>query len=235
MVADRSAAPFASAALAAVGWAPHEIPAGAPLPDTADLLVAEAPVPASLAAELRARAGAGATVLVTGPAAESLRSLIPWTGPTRADSATGTVTLDDGVSVPGVAGRPGGEPARGATLIGAWEDGRPAAVARKVGRGCVVFAAADLERGAATGEAAYPRALERLARGCDAPETGSAPSAPLDAGARAVLRGNGPRVIAVREVAGAGRGAPLGRWLMAGALAAALAETFLAYGRRRAG
>jgi hypothetical protein len=55
--------------------------------------------------------------------------------------------------------------------------------------------------------------------------------APLDAGARAVLRGSGPRVVAAGAVPGSGGGVALGRWVMAAALLVALAETFFAYRR----
>ena len=56
--------------------------------------------------------------------------------------------------------------------------------------------------------------------------------APLDAGARAVLRGSGPAALSASEIPGAGGGIPLGRWVMAMALLVAIAETVVAYGRR---
>lgn len=82
----------------------------------------------------------------------------------------------------------------------------------------------------------YPRLLDGLARGCEAAGASSSisRSTPLDAGARTVLRGTGPRVVAARTVPGWGGGVPLGRCALGAALLAALAETFFAYGRKRA-
>src|SRR3954451_23154262 len=105
--------------------------------------------------------------------------------------------------------RGSGDAARGASVVASWDDGRPAAAARRMGRGCVVFAATDLERGEMTMDAAYPRVVDRLARGCESPGTGDG-DAPLDAGARAVLRGTGPAAVAAGAVPGSGGGVALG-------------------------
>ena len=85
-------------------------------------------------------------------------------------------------------------------------------------------------------DAAYPRLLDGLARGCEASDAPSSidRNTPLDAGAKAVLRGTGPGVVAARTVPGWGGEVPLGRFALAAAFLAALAETFFAYGRRRA-
>lgn len=190
----------------------------------------------TIEAALRNAAEAGTTVLITAPAAQSLRGLIPWGGAMRVDSTAGGMWLASGVHVAGAAMRVSGDAARGTSVIAVWDDGRPAAAAPRLGRGCVVFAATDLERGEMTLDPAYPRLLDALAHGCDATDRGGAiaRNAPLDAGARAVLRGSGPRVVAARTVPGWGGGVPLGRWALAAALLVALAETFLAYGRKRA-
>lgn len=228
---------FVKPALEATGW-DVLLPIGSAEPalDSARLIVVGRAVSAGLAAALGRAASAGATVLMTAPAAGSLRGLVPWTGAMRVDSGGGGMWLTSGPHVSGAATRASGDAAHGAAVIASWDDGRPAAAARKMGRGCVVFAATDLERGEMTLDAAYPRLLDELARGCEA---GDAPSSidrstPLDAGARAVLRGTGPGVVAARTVPGWGGGVPLGRWALAAALAAALAETFFAYGRKRA-
>jgi hypothetical protein len=154
----------------------------------------------------------------------------------RVDSGGGGMWLASGPHVSGAGMRVSGDAARGAAVVASWDDGRPAAAARRLGRGCVVFAATELERGEMTLDAAYPRLLDGLARGCEASDGPSSidRNAPLDAGARAVLRGTGPGVVAARTVPGWGGGVPLGRWALAAALLAALAETFFAYGRRRA-
>ncbi|HEX2094386.1 MAG TPA: hypothetical protein VHG28_18425 [Longimicrobiaceae bacterium] len=57
---------------------------------------------------------------------------------------------------------------------------------------------------------------------------------PLDAGARAVLRGDGgPEALPTARLGAAGGGIPLGRWVLGSALLLALLETALAYGRGR--
>jgi len=207
-----------------------------PALDSARLIVVGRAVPAGLAAALGRAAQAGATVLVTAPVAASLRGLIPWAGAMRVDSVGGGMWLASGPHVSGAATRVSGDAARGASVIASWDDGRPAAAARRLGRGCVVFAATELERGEMTLDAAYPRLLDGLARGCEASDAPSSidRNAALDAGARAVLRGTGPGVVAARTVPGWGGGVPLGRWVLAAALVVALTETFFAYGRKRA-
>jgi hypothetical protein len=228
---------YAKPALEATGWRVRPaVPSADVVLDGARLIVAGGAVPARLAAALGSAAGAGATVVVTASAASSLRGLIPWAGAMRVDSGGGGMWLAAGTHVSGAAMRVSGDAAPGAAVIASWDDGRPAAAARRLGRGCVVFAATELERGELTLDAAYPRLLDGLARGCGAPdEPSSIPrDTPLDAGARAVLRGSGPGVVAARTVPGWGGGGPLGRWALAAALLAALGETFFAYGRRRA-
>jgi hypothetical protein len=138
----------------------------------------------------------------------------------------------DGLHVAGAATRLSAEPAVGARVIATWEDGRPAATARRLGRGCIVAVGTEIERGGMVLDAAYPRVLGRLARGCESPGEVDA-DAPLDAGARAVLSGSGPRLMAAGAVAESGGGTALGRWVMAAALLAALAETFFAYRRNK--
>jgi hypothetical protein len=228
---------FARPALEATGWRVRPaVPSADARLDSARLILVGGGVPAGLESRLGDAAKAGATVVVTAPAAASLRGLIPWTGAMRVDSSGGGMWLASGPHVSGAAMRVSGDAAPGASVAAAWDDGRPAAAARRLGRGCIVFAATDLERGEMTLDAAYPRLLDGLARACEASDGGSSidRNAPLDAGARAVLRGTGARVVAARTVPGWGGGVPLGRWVMAAALLAALAETFFAYGRRRA-
>jgi hypothetical protein len=226
---------FVKPALEATGWRVQLSDASSGL-DTAALIVVGGAVPPALAAELERAARAGATVLATAPAAASLRGVIPWVGAMRVDSAGGGMWLASEVHVAGAGMRLSGDAAAGATVIAAWDDGSPAAAALRVGRGCVVFAATDLERGEMTLDGGYPRLLDGLAHGCEAGDATSSidRATPLDRGAREVLRGTGKGVVAARTVPGWGGGVPLGRWLLAAALLAALAETFFAYVRRRA-
>lgn len=222
---------YAKAALEATGWRVRDVPAASAVSlDSARLVVVPLPISAVLANAIRRRAEAGATVLVTAPAAASFRPVLPWRGAMRADSADGAMWLASGEHVAGAAARVSGDAAPGASAIAAWEDGRTAAAARRLGRGCLVFAATELERGEMTADAAYPRVVDRLARGCESAVTGDG-DAPLDAGARAVLRGSGPPLVAAGAVPGSGGGVPLGRWVMAAALLVALVETFFAYRR----
>jgi hypothetical protein len=235
IVGDASAGvSYLKAALEATGWRVRDLPAATAVSiDNVRLVVVQSPVPATVAEAIRGRADGGATVLVTAPAAASFRGALPWRGAMRADSAAGALWLASGEHASGAAMRLSGDAAPGAMVVAWWEDGRPAATARRTGRGCIVFAATDLERGEMTMDAAYPRVADRLARGCESPVDGEK-DAPLDAGARAVLRGSGPAAVAASAIPGAGGGVALGRWVMAAALLVALAETFFAYRRRSA-
>lgn len=221
------------AALEAVGWTVDVLQPRQSLPSPAPaLVVIAAPVDASAASEVLNAARAGATVLVDAAAGTSLGAERLWTG-TRADSTGGAMWFDGDLHAAGAVVRMDGGPAAGTKVVAAWDDGRPAAAARRVGSGCIVFAATELGRGDLVLDAAYPRVIDRLAHGCESPVNADA-AAPLDAGARAVLRGSGPAVVAAGAVPGSGGGVRLGRWVMALALLVALVETFFAYRRRKA-
>ncbi|HEX7239204.1 MAG TPA: hypothetical protein VF263_02980, partial [Longimicrobiaceae bacterium] len=216
---------FVSAALGATGW---RVGSGADSA-AAHVVLGGAPDGDRLLAAVRR----GATLLVSGDAPASLRAASPWEPAAGTGDAAGTMVFADGLELPGAARRSGGAPRAGATVLAAWEDGRPAAAASRLGRGCVVAVATALEGGSLPLSAAYPRTVDRLLRGCepDAPTDGAVP---LDAGALAVLRGDGPSAVAVSALGATGGGIPLGRWVLGAALLAALVETLLAYGRRRA-
>jgi len=233
IIGPARAGQFASPALEATGWTVRRADGLAALPaDSTALYVVLAPPSPAAGAVLAERARAGATVLVgrAGVTAE-MGDVVPWTGIGREGRPGGWMWIDgQRLSAPEAAR---GEPKPGAIPIAFWDDGRPAAVAARVGRGCVVFAATELEGGEMPFSAAYPRALDRLARGCD-PSAGEG-DAPLDAGARAVLRGSGPAALSASTIPGAGGGIPLGRWVMVIALLVAIAETVVAYGLGRFG
>jgi len=220
---------YVSAALGATGWSPRAPDDGEPA--DAYFLLDPAAVPAPVEARVRAALEAGATVVLSGEA-PPLRDLLPWEAGGDAGPG-GALLLDDGTRLEGPAVRVPGRPAPGSQVLAAWEDGGAAAAAARSGRGCVVYLAADPEAGRLPLSAAYPRALARLARGCDAPGPVPAGGVPLDAGARAVLRGEGSASGAVAAPRDAAGGVPLGRWALAAALLVALAETALAYGGRR--
>ena len=222
----------ATAALAATGWEVRTAPQPGPLPADANLYVTLAPPSPQVAGELRRRAEAGATVVVASSAVSAeAREWLPWTAVGRpVTESGGEIFFAPGLQLAGASGRVSGDPKPGASVIAAWDDGRPAAAAARAGRGCAVFLAAEIEGGEIPFSASYPRALDRLARGCeDASVDDADASRSLDAGARAVLRGQGPSVLAASAFSGSGGGVALGRWLMAAALAVALVETFLAY------
>jgi hypothetical protein len=224
---------FPVAALQAVGWTARAQSPDQPLPGDATLVVVTAPMPPSSVTQAVALARGGATLLATPAAAASLGPVLPWAGRMRVDSAGGAMVFPDGSRLPGAAMRVDGGPAAGASTVAAWQDGRAAAASRRLDRGCILFVSTEIGRGGMVLDAAYPRALDRLARGCESPGDAMPAGAPLDAGGRAVLRGTGTRSVPASAAGAGGGGAPLGRWLMAAALAAALAETFLAYGRKR--
>ncbi len=227
---------FVSTALAAVGMeGPRVSPAGALPASAAVYVVLDAPS-AAVANQLLERARAGATLVVAPAAAtEPLRAALPWTGRFDLVRGGGAMWFGAETELAGAAGRvQAGGPAEGARTVAAWEDGRPAATAKRLGSGCLVFVGTALEGGELPFQAEYPAALARLARGCDA--TGAAASQrPLDRGALAVLRGRGPAAVPASAVGATGAGVSLGRWALAAALLIALIETFLAYRRRTAG
>jgi hypothetical protein len=226
---------FVATALAAVGMeGPRLSPSGA-LPAAATVYVLLNAPSASVAAQLLERARAGATLVVTpGAVAEPLRAALPWTGGAGLVRGGGAMWFDAETELAGAAGRvQAGAPAPGARTVAAWDDGRPAATAKRLGSGCVVFVGTELEGGELPFQAEYPAALARLARGCDA-TGGAADARPLDPGALAVLRGRGPASVPASSVGAAEAGVSLGRWMLAAALLVALIETLLAYRRRTA-
>jgi Aerotolerance regulator N-terminal len=229
---------FAAAALGAAGVEGSRADPRAPLASEASVyLLMDAPSSAT-AAQLLERARGGATLVVTpSAAAEPLRPALPWTGgfAVAPSSGGGAMWFGAELELAGAAGRvQAGRPVEGARVLAAWEDGRPAALARPLGRGCAVFVGAELEGGELPFQAEYPAALARLARGCEA-DAAPAAARPLDPGALAVLRGRGPAALAASAVGASEAGVALGRWLLAAALLVALVETALAYRRRRVG
>lgn len=215
VVVARQGGGFAAAALAALGF---EVSRAASLEaaGAADVYVLADLEPVDeLRVDALARGGSTVVVPSAGVGGESAGEM--WFGrDLRIDGAGARTVL---------------EPSPDLVVLASWEDGRPAATARPVGDGCVVEAGTALEGGELPYRAAYPAALGRLARGC---ETAPTPERPLDAGALAVLRGGGPAEVQAAALVPESRGIPLGRWILAAALLAALAETALAYRRRGA-
>lgn len=228
---------FVATALAAVGMEGPRIAPGEPLPAGAAVYVVLDPPPDAAAVELLERARAGATLVVApGAAAGPIRGALPWRGRVEVTEGGGGGAMWFGpeIELAGAAGRvEGGGPADGARTVAAWGDGRPAAAARRLDRGCVVFVGTALEGGELPFQAEYPAALARLARGCEADAVETA-ERPLDAGALAILRGRGPSALPASAAGAAGAGTALGRWALAAAIVIALIETFLAYRRRTA-
>ncbi len=217
---------FVMPALAALGWA---VSTG-DLPATVRVILAIGPT--GEAAYLRQRAEAGATVVVDAAGAGAAMSeWLPVRGSlSRLRNDAGDLWLAPDLRLPGASDRTDVLAKRGARVVGAWHDGRAAVVAARLGRGCVVYVGTRLEDGDFPLSAAFPRALERVARACEPASTTDA-MLPLDAGARAILAGRGAAVVAASGGTG---GVSFGRWLMGCALLVALAETFLAYRRRNA-
>lgn len=220
VVAEDGAGAFAMAALAALGW---EV--GGDADDAAAYLVIAA-VPRPAADTLIARARDGATVVAAGVAFPG--ALEPTAAP------GGRLVLDDGTALDGAV-RSARILVDSARVLAAWGDGTPAAVARSVGAGCIVATEAALEAGRAPLSPAFPAVVARLLAGCAVRDAPAPDPRPLDAAARSVLEGPGAPGAVHASVAGAPARRPLGRWVLLLALAAALAETWIAYGRRRVG
>lgn len=239
VVAGRGEGVYVTAALEATGWSVIRSTSDEAL-DTARLIVVVTPPSGEVAQRIGERVRAGATLLSSTDAG-ALAPLLPWRGATGEALPGGSIWFRDGPRLERTATRAAGRPAEGATVLAAWDDGLPAAVAAPVGEGCAVVLAAPLEGGALPLSADYPRALDRLANGCAADAsadvvTGVEGGLSLDSGAVAMLRlADRPPTVAASAGAGPGGGVPLWRWVFAAALLVALAETALAYGRRRRG
>jgi len=227
---------FAAAALGAAGMEGGRADPQAPLAAEASVYLLMDPPSESTARRLLEEVQDGATLIVTPAAAGPLRASLPWTGGLAVgETGGGAMWFGAELELAGAAGRvETGEAVEGARVLAAWEDGRPAAVAKGMGDGCIVFVGAELEGGELPFQAEYPAALARLARGCAADRPDEAAARPLDPGAIAVLRGRGPTALAASAVGASEAGVALGRWVLAAALLVALVETLLAY-RRRAG
>jgi hypothetical protein len=228
---------FASAALGASGMEGGRANPRAPLASEAGVyLLMDAPS-AATAGQLLERVRGGATLIVTpSAAAEPLRASLPWTGgfAVARNSGGGAMWFGAELELAGAAGRvEQGRAAAGARIVAAWEDGRPAAVARALGSGCIVFAGVELEGGELPFQAEYPAALARLARGCAADASSAAAARPLDPGAVALLRGRGPQSLSASAIGASEAGIALGRWILGAAILVALVETLLAYRRRK--
>jgi len=212
---------FVPLALSAAGWVLDDAPTG--------VLFQLAPLDGAEEAAVRQRVNGGATLVVDAGGVGSA-TFLPVDGPIGpATEDAGEVWFSPELRLGGAERRVALRPRPGATVLAAWDDGRPAAVTARVGRGCVVVFGTKLEDGALPLSPAFPLATDRLARGCDA--NARSPLAPLDRGAREILRGTGPATLAASGLA-TGGGTPLGRWLLGAALLVALAETFFAYRRR---
>jgi Aerotolerance regulator N-terminal len=231
---DRGA--FVRAALGATGWAVRTMAGADALPaDDARLFVVLAPTSPALAAAIGERARGGATVVVPrSGVTDALADVLPWADFAPEDRPGGELFFSPSLQIDGASDGSAGAPKPGAATLAAWEDGRAAAAAARVGEGCVVFLATDLEGGELPFQASYPRLLDRLAHGCEPQSAAVSADQPLDAGARAVLRGQGPAAVAASAIAPSGGGLAFGRWIMAAALVVALIETFFAYRRRTA-
>jgi len=157
---------------------------------------------------------------------------LPWAAP-RSQPRQGTaalLVLDGDRSVGGVVPRAPGFPATGSRTLLTFDDGTPAAAARDVGEGCVVFFAAALTDTALTRSPAYPELLRTLVLGCRETDFGDAS---LDRGALQVLeRPDLPATVAVAAIL-APEGRELTRWLLLAALGLLGLEVFLTWSRGR--
>jgi hypothetical protein len=224
---------FVSVALAALGYDVQALPIG-PAPDSSIYFIISAPNGPTFA-ELVTRASGGATVVFAHTAVQwrgDRAAPMPWSNDFSPvpNSRGGSMWFGADLRIGGAAERVSGGPGVGARTVAAWDDGRPAVGAMRMGRGCLVFVGTALEGGDLPFQAEYPAMLGRLARGCESQDE-STIDRPLDSGALQVLRGRGASSIAANRLGAAG-GIAFGRWLLAAALLVALIETLLAYGRR---
>lgn len=227
VIAGEGAGAYATAALEALGWEATVLQGDDRLPEDAAAYVVLAAVPRPVADALLDRAREGATVIAAG---------VELPGALEAAATPGgRLVLDDGTVLDGAVRTARIAAPAPRRVLGAWGDGTLAAVALPVGTGCLVTAEAALESGRAPLSPTFPAVMARLLAGCAEGDERVVDPRPLDAAARAKLeRAELPATVEA-EIAGAPAGQPLGRWLLLLALAVALAETWIAYGRRHTG
>lgn len=164
----------------------------------------------------------GSTLVVSGRMSGDVADL-PWVVDERTSGAAHLVLPGDR-TVGSPVGRLPGAPAAGARTVAIFDDATPAAAARSLADGCVVYLAADLTAPGLATAADYPSLIRALARGCGAPGSSGGPldlplDKPLDRGALRVLeRPDLPGMVDVASLVAAG-GIPLTRWLVLLALA----------------
>ncbi len=232
VLASEGAGAFASAALAAGGWEltdPGE-------PTDADLHLVLAPLQRDTERTLLERVRRGGIVVVAGVQLPGpLGSALPWEpSPIPEGAETLGIVLEDGTVLTGAVDRIAGDPRSSAQVVAVWEDGRPAAVRRSEGLGCLVFLASPLEGGLLPFSEAYPHLLSALTAACVESESAQEYH-PLDRGALQVLQSEGlPDAIYAADLRSVLTGLRLERWFIAAALALALLETAVVYRGRAA-
>lgn len=164
------------------------------------LIFAEAPRPADLPALLD-RAREGSTLVMSGRAPEaSKEDDLPWSSARTpaADERPRVVLRGSGEAV-GAPVQLAPEGVRGGgRVLALFDDLRPAASARRLGEGCVVWFAASLHAPSLTASAAYPDLVRDLIEGCD---DAASETSPLDAGAiESLTREDLPARVAMADV-----------------------------------
>lgn len=211
----------------------------------ADWFFVESPRAEDLGA-LMGHARAGATVVLTGALPNSSEAAaVPWDPNVRMPGGSpgpGVTTPSPGptISSPGTILREGrpplainapaaeGAPASDAHVIAVFENARPAAAARSLGNGCVVYTAIALTDDALTGTAGYVDLVDDLAHGCPSLDG----DLPLDRGAlTALARPDLPAHIALADL-DAPSGKPLTPALLLLALALLGTEVLLTRSER---
>ena len=114
--------------------------------------------------------------------------------------------------------------AREGRTVARWADGTPAARQTVVGRGCIRTVMIGLPT---AGDLPLRRSFQRAVRGLLAPCETNRGGAPADAATIARLQGSGPMARGSALASGSDRPTPLVPWLLAVAIACALAELFV--------
>jgi hypothetical protein len=173
---------------------------------------------AALLDPLLAHVRDGSTLVASGRVSDDVAADLPWVVDPRSSTtrATAHLLLPGDRAVGTLVGRLPGSPAAGARTIAIFDDATPAAAARSLGDGCVVYLAADLTAPELTTAADYPHLIRTLARGCG---TARNAEGPVDLGARqAFERPDLPAAVDVASIV-ASEGVSLTRWLVLLALA----------------
>jgi hypothetical protein len=201
------------------------VPEGAP---TGGWIFADAPDPDLLDDLVTAVREGGATVVLSGSLSADVPD-VPWAVAPMEAGPRGGVVVAPGFGVGSDVAPLGGAPRAGSSTVAVFQNATPAAAARSIGSGCIVYLAASIRDPDLVADPDYPELVHKLGSACDKV---AVIDGPLDEGALQLLeQPNLPATVDVADLA-AEAGYPLGRWMALLALFLLIGEVVMT--RRRA-